>query len=203
MGITERKERVRQEMKQHILDAAKELFLSEGFENVSIRRIAQKIEYSPTTVYIYFKDKEEILLALHDEGFRKLLRRFENVDTIADPLERLRAIGQEYINFAFENVEYYELMYITHPLGRLIDNCEDSDMVAQVHKILFRAVDDCIKAGHMKDVDVHTAAFTCWATLHGAIAIIIRNGCPTFFGEDAEELVKKTLEFAMSTYARR
>lgn len=203
MGITERKERDRQEMKQHILQAAKELFLSDGFDNVSIRRIAEKIEYSPATVYLYFKDKQEILLALHDEGFQMLLSRFQRVKSIADPLERLQGIGREYIKFAFENKEFYDLMYIEQPLGRLIENCDESDMLTEVHKVLFQTVEACIKAGYLPEADVHTAAFTFWATIHGAITIVIRNRCPIFFGTESEVLVNQSLEFVLKSFGKR
>jgi AcrR family transcriptional regulator len=72
MGITERKERAAQQLRNSILETAMELFLDDGFENVTIRRIAEKIEYSPATVYLYYQDKNEILYALHAEGFDML-----------------------------------------------------------------------------------------------------------------------------------
>ena len=75
MGIFERKERDKQGMRKLILDSAMSLFLEEGFGNVSIRRIAESIEYSPATIYLYFRDKDEILFALHNEGFEELFRR--------------------------------------------------------------------------------------------------------------------------------
>ncbi len=202
MGITERKERDRQEMRRLILEAAKSLFLSEGFENVSIRRIAEGIEYSPATVYLYFKDKDEILLALHDEGFRKLLNRFERVKSIPDPIERLHAIGREYVQFAFENKEFYDLMYIERPLGPLVDCPDDFGMLGEVHKIFFDTIEACIKAGHLPKADVYPAAFTFLAAIHGAMALVIRNRCPKLFHTENEVLVNQTLEFLMALLKR-
>ena len=57
MGIKERRERQKEHLREEILEAARELFLKEGVENVSMRAIAKRIEYSPTTIYLYFKDK--------------------------------------------------------------------------------------------------------------------------------------------------
>ena len=69
MGISERKEREKAEMKKQILAAAIELFIEQGFDNVSIRKIAEKIEYSPASIYTYFNDKGAILFDLLQEGF--------------------------------------------------------------------------------------------------------------------------------------
>jgi AcrR family transcriptional regulator len=75
MGSAERKEREKHEMREMILAAAKKLFIKEGFEHVTIRRIAEEIEYSPATVYLYFADKDTILCALQELGFRDLYKR--------------------------------------------------------------------------------------------------------------------------------
>ena len=90
MGIAERKEREREGVKDLILNAAREIFLTEGYENTSIRKIASKIEYSPGVIYLHFKDKNDLLLALHDKAFEcKMEALFHSTGHIADPLERL------------------------------------------------------------------------------------------------------------------
>ena len=76
MGIAERKSKQKEELRQNILDAAKRLFLKEGYHATSIRKIAKEIEFSPTTIYLYYKDKAEIAHALHIEGFKLLGRQF-------------------------------------------------------------------------------------------------------------------------------
>src|SRR5918995_1571884 len=70
MGIKERQERDREAVRRAILDAARELFVAEGFQNVSIRKIAERIEYSPAAIYSYFPSKDDIFFALAEEGFR-------------------------------------------------------------------------------------------------------------------------------------
>ena len=64
MGVKERREREKESLRQDILDVAREMFATEGYESVSMRKIADKIEYSPTTIYLYFKDKNELFYAL-------------------------------------------------------------------------------------------------------------------------------------------
>src|SRR5689334_19919499 len=110
MGIEERKSREKDEMRKLILQTAMHLFLEEGIDNVSLRKIADKIEYSPAAIYSYFKDKGEIVLALHNEGFTKLYSMQTSLDNISDPLEKLRKMGQVYMQFALENRDYYDLM---------------------------------------------------------------------------------------------
>ena len=113
MGIQERKVRNRKEMEKHVLDAAMKLYLKEGYKNVTIRKIAKTIEYSPATIYLYFKDKEEIFFTLQKLGFKKFYTEQLSVQTIKDPVKRLIAHGEVYVKFALENKEYYDLMFIT------------------------------------------------------------------------------------------
>src|SRR5437763_2620283 len=94
MGIKERQERDREAVRRSILDAARELFVSEGYQNVSMRKIAERIEYSPAAIYGYFESKDDIFFALAEEGFRLLGHpddpdRQRQLDTLSD-LERLR-----------------------------------------------------------------------------------------------------------------
>src|SRR5580698_8068358 len=103
MGIAERKEKQKTEIRKLILDASIKLFVEEGFESVTIRRIAEIIEYSPTTVYLYFKDKDEIFYSLHDIGFEKMREFNANLDTIGNPLVRLHKMGENYLRFGMEN----------------------------------------------------------------------------------------------------
>src|SRR5665647_140284 len=111
MGIAERKERDKMEMRDRIVEAATLMFLEDGYEKTSIRNIADKIEYSPATIYLYFKDKDELFFAIHNIGFQLLLKEMEKANKIKNPLKRLREIGSIYVEFALENPEYYDLMF--------------------------------------------------------------------------------------------
>src|SRR5579863_67603 len=106
MGIVERKEKQKQEIHKMILEASMKLFVEQGFVNVSIRKIADLIEYSPTTVYLYFKDKDEILFELHKIGFQKFDGMNDNIRAIEHPLQRLYKMGENYFEFGLENPEY-------------------------------------------------------------------------------------------------
>src|SRR5882762_2193809 len=127
MGIAERKEKQKTEIRKLILDASMKLFVEEGFGNVSIRRIAELIEYSPTTVYLYFKDKDEIFFNLHDVGFGIMNELNEKLDAISNPLLRLYKMGENYLNFGMAHPEYYDLMFIQRePMNKLTQmGCEE------------------------------------------------------------------------------
>src|SRR4026207_1513834 len=103
MGSEQRRERDRQEMRETILRAAIKLFSEESFEKVTMRRVAEAIDYTPGTLYWYFKDKDEIVFALHQRGFEMLFARQQPTMAIADPVERLRRLADVYLDFALEN----------------------------------------------------------------------------------------------------
>src|SRR5258706_10982902 len=108
MGITERKERDRVEMRQRIIDAAIQMFLEEGYEKTSIRNIAEKIEYSPATIYLYYKDKDELLYDVQGQAFEKLDLAFHEKATAIDSLKRLEQILFTYVRFGKNNPELYD-----------------------------------------------------------------------------------------------
>src|SRR5689334_23419032 len=111
MGIKERHERDREAVRRAILDAARELFVSEGYQNVSMRKIAERIEYSPAAIYGYFESKDDIFLALAEEGFRMLFASADEPDPV-DPIEKIRAGFWRLYEFSKEHPEYYALMFV-------------------------------------------------------------------------------------------
>ncbi len=116
MGTKERRERERSETRDKILDAARELFTSQGYDRVSMRQIADKIEYTPTTIYGYFPDKETLFLELCHTDFHRLAESVSQLAVVADPVERLKLLGRSYIEFGINNPNHYRMMFMTaHP----------------------------------------------------------------------------------------
>src|SRR6202050_5466761 len=104
MGLTERRDRQKMALRQEILTAARELFAKEGYENVSMRRIAEKIEYSPTTIYLYFRDKDELLHEMCSETFALLTRKLTKLLAAdGDPLDKLRMGLNAYVQFGLKH----------------------------------------------------------------------------------------------------
>ena len=119
MNSVARRKQQQEDLRAKILDAARELFVNEGVEAVSMRKVADKIGYSATTLYNYFDDKEALLYALCDADFGTLHEMFKKVGKIADPIERLRKMGQTYITFALRYPSHYRFMFMT-PLSTTV-----------------------------------------------------------------------------------
>lgn len=176
MGITERKEREREEKRRRILDAAKTLFLEHGFEKTSIRNIADHIEYSPGTIYLYFKDKNELLLALHTEAFDLFGKHLsQNIHQLT-PIERLAQMGKNYISYALQNPELYELMFLMRgPIDSLVCKEEPWEEGLQSFESLRTAVRDCHAEGYLTAYEVDHATLLIWSFVHGLVALHNRN----------------------------
>src|SRR5919206_4707875 len=112
MGIKERQERDREAVRRGILDAARELFVNEGYRNVSIRKIAERIEYSPAAIYSYFPSKDDIFFALAEEGFRLLASSSAKPSASTDPIDQIRSMFWHYYVFSKTHPEYFALMFI-------------------------------------------------------------------------------------------
>lgn len=193
MGINERKERERAEMRELILKAALELFIEKGFENVSIRNIADRIEYSPTTIYLYFKDKQELLHQIHDHGFSMLSSYFVTLAAEPNPFERLRLMGLSYIKFATENQELYELMFVQQNADEYLAQMgEDWDQGGDAFGILKHNVEECMRAGQLPLNNVEVYSFYIWSSLHGMIMLNFRQRCISVLSEE----FKKTMLIA-------
>ncbi len=171
MSIKDRKTRHKEDLRQAILDAAKRLFLTEGYGATSIRKIANEIEFSPTTIYLYYKDKAEIAHALHTEGFKLLNSQFRVLEYIESPFERLKAMGRAYIQFSIENPDFYELMFVMkEPMEHVKDiGLEDPCWVEgeQAFGGLVNVVAACQQEGYFRNMDTAGMAMLAWSSLHG------------------------------------
>ncbi len=168
MGTAERKERHKEDLKKDILTAAKELFTEKGFEATSIRAIAEKIEYSPATIYLYYKDKNEIVHALHQDGFALLIQHFSVINTIASPFERLKALGKAYMQFAFEHPDVYQLIFIMkEPMEHVAKHEDEWHEGDQAFTLLLKTVEACQQDGYFKGFEPIGLSFVIWSTMHG------------------------------------
>lgn len=177
MGIAERKERHKEDIKKRILEAAKELFLEKGFEATSMRNIAEKVEFSPTALYLYFKEKNNIIYALHQEGFRMLASKFQVLAMVSDPMERLKAMGRIYMQFAMENSDFYELMFIMKEPLQYLESCPDEDWQEgeKVYHALYNTILDCQKKGLFANIEAHGLSLMIWSTMHGLCTMKIHG----------------------------
>lgn len=189
MGINERKEREKELLQKSILTAAREVFLEKGFDQTSIRSIAQRIEYSPTTIYLYYKDKDAILFALHSEGFQLLGSKLEVLYTVENPYERLKAMGRIYLQFASDYPDYYDLMFVQKsPLSNLEDD-ELWQEGADSFDGLKLTVQQCMDEGYLPFSDAEVGAYLVWAAMHGMCNLYDRGRCKVLDPEKSEKIV--------------
>lgn len=170
MGIQERKRKQKENLKQSILDAAKKILVREGYFATSIRKIAAEIEFSPTTIYLYYKDKNDIVYALHKEGFELLRSRIEVLQHVENPLERLKALGKVYIRFSIEQPEFYSLMFIMkEPLDFVKNECPTNEWPegARVLDFLVITIQECQAHGYFPGIPVQLMAIQAWTAVHG------------------------------------
>ena len=178
MGVKERREREKSETRDKILDAARELFVTEGYDGVSMRRVAEKIEYSPTAIYVHFADKNELFHELCQQDFGRLAEVFQGSAMSNDPIERLRQIGRTYVEFGMHYPNHYKFMFMTpHPPVEMNDEeCEKKgNPELDAYAFLKWAVQEAINAGRLQEelADAELVSQTLWAAVHGVIALNI------------------------------
>ncbi len=199
MSISERKEREKSEMRELVLQTALKLFIDKGFENVSIRKIADAIDYSPGTIYLYYKDKDEILFELHNRGFSEFYKFQLAVQNIEDPIARLDAHGRAYIDFALSNPEYYDIMFIARAPAKKIKLFNNWELGDRTYSLLKDNVKSCIDAGYYQGQNLEAVVFALWAFVHGIASLIIRERMQLVPKDVLQQLTAGALQFMKST----
>lgn len=170
-------EQERQEIRAAILDAARELFVERGVDAVTMREIGRRINYSATTIYLHFKDKETLIRELCDADFLTLAKDLRAIEQISDPVERLKLLGLGYVRFAVTYPNHYRLMFMTPQVNCDPENSEiengnpEQDAYAHLRTMVTQAhAEECFRI-EFNDSDL--IAQTLWAGLHGVCALEI------------------------------
>jgi AcrR family transcriptional regulator len=178
MGSIERREREREDKRRQILDAARDLFVTEGYQAVTMRKVADKVEYTPTAIYLHFKDKEELVREVVTQDFIALAKHFGSIAEIEDPIEGLRAMGQGYLEFAVQYPNHYRLMFMTQ-LPRINEELPahhgnpSLDAYALLCTLVHKAIEQRLLRSDLMDVEFVAQLF--WAGVHGIAAL--RTSC--------------------------
>jgi AcrR family transcriptional regulator len=198
LGIKERRQRQRQQLRDGILSAAREIARAEGWQAVTIRRIAGLIEYSPPVVYEYFDSKEDLLLELVRTGYAGQLEVIEKArDAAGDPEEALLEMSRAWCRFAFEASDLYQVMYglggVSFPVTELRKEGEKigNAMAGVLEEIL-------VKNGKEAE-DVWEKVTLAWGTLHGLVALAMAGRIPDGT-EETERLVDQAARDYLSAW---
>jgi len=205
MGIKERRDRERDDLRTRILDAARELILEQGVEAVSMRKIAERIEYSPTAIYQHFADKEALLHAMCDRDFASLNERLrERTADVTDPVEGIVLAGAGYVRFALEYPCHFRVMFMTPEVQpkemteeeRKKQGDPEQDGYAGFKQLIAVAMEAGRFRPELDDVEVNTQVL--WAAVHGVASIhVAKKDCPWITLTPIEEFTRQAMTAAL------
>jgi AcrR family transcriptional regulator len=178
MGIKEKRAKYKEEFRREILDAARELFLSKGYEKFSIRRLAEKIEYSPPTIYLYFKDKDDLLFAICEEFTEHFITHLNYIRSHSnDCLDTLRQALLYRIDFGLNNPDQYRVFFLAKPdsHGSQEQFMKKESMARDSYLVLREIVQECIETGQFRNLDAEVITQVLAVATHGLIAVNIFN----------------------------
>jgi len=199
--VTQRRERLKSELREEILAAARDLFVTEGYPSVSMRRIAESVGCAPGTIYLHFEDKAAILSAICVETFAKLDKRMEAIEKDGgDPLDRLRRGGQAYARFAVDHPNHYLVVFGSAGVAASKD---ETAKQAGFHSFdcLRGCVRRCVEAGVLRITDVEQVAQSLWASVHGVAMLIIAK--PGFPFIEQNRLIDSVVDIAIEGIRKR
>jgi AcrR family transcriptional regulator len=200
MGVKERQEREREAVSRAILDAARALFVAEGYQNVSIRKIADRIEYSPAAIYSYFPSKDDIFFALAEEGFHLLFASAgpsASATESTEPIENVRAAFWHFYQFSRKHPEYFALMFVDRSVPRITHLRERFSFLSSMKERVTSQIKAAVDAGQLPTgSDPHTVFRILSTTVIGAAVVHLCNRFAP--GEDADALARDTLEATLT-----
>jgi AcrR family transcriptional regulator len=197
MGIRERQSRERETVRRKILNAARTLFLNEGYANVSMRKIAEQIEYSPGAIYSYFGSKEDIFFALAEEGLH-FVRTHCAVPAHADaPLERVRDAFWRFYTFSKEQPEYFSLIFVDSAVPRISRDWERFNSMRELRSDIEHDIQQCIDEGVFPQTHAAGAIFRIlWTAAYGAAVFRLSHRLAP--GEDSDALAHDLIDATLT-----
>ena len=195
LSVQKRREKQKAELRSELVAAAHKLVQEEGYEGLTIRKLAKRVGYAPMSVYSYFADKQDILFALAEDAFETLARRIEEHPS-DDPVEALQAVMTEYAAFGLGNPNEYRTVFMTEktrpPEGRSFQEMHEANPAM---KALITRVEACVAAGKLQG-DPRAIATMLWAVGHGTISLLITF--PFYPFGDPHAFVKRMCDFQLA-----
>jgi AcrR family transcriptional regulator len=202
MGTKERHQRERDRTREAILTAARDLFVTEGYRNVSMRKIAERIEYSPAAIYSYFPSKDDIFFALTEEGFRLLAERLTSGKSTADPVGRLRRGLWAFYEFSKTHPEYFELMFVDRSVPSLTQDFQRFEFFQETTAQAEADIAACVAGGDFAaGVNPAAALHVLWVGMLGAATIGLAQRLAP--GEDPDALAHDLLETMLAGFGTK
>ncbi len=182
MGVTEKRARHKEEFRREILDSARGIFVNDGYDGFSMRKLAEKIDYSPTTIYLYFKNKDDLLFAICEEFFANFFAELNHIRSVSrDPIDTLRQAILYLIEFGLKNPNQYKLIFFSKSniYGTREEFVKGESMARNTHFTFKDMIRACIKAGQLRKLDEDLIASSLATASHGLVTMILYR--PDFY----------------------
>lgn len=208
MGISERRERERESLRTTILEAARDILSEGGLDALSMRAIAKRIEYSPGTIYLYFRDKDDLIRSLVMEAMNLLLRYMRralaDIGPDATPARQHRATGYAYVRFAMENTAHFRVMFEIPGVAQMVDCPQPTDLEPMPDHESFDFVTELLRravaVGELSIPEPRHGALVGWGLLHGLVSLFL-SGHLSHVVEDAGDF-ERLVDAAMDSLYR-
>jgi AcrR family transcriptional regulator len=203
MGIKEKRAKHKEEFRRQILDSARELFIKDGYERFSMRNLAKKIDYSPTTIYLYFKGKDYLLIAICEEFFEQFFTELKYLRSVStNPIETLRQAFLYLVEFGLKNPNQYKVIFFTRNrvYGTYEEFLKKESMARNTYFVFREMVHDCIEAGRLSQVDVDVIANSIAIASHGIVAVALYN--PDMLNDKGNSLAGTLVDALLRGYQK-
>lgn len=188
--------------REAIVEAARELVLAGGLEALSLRRLAAKLGVTAPALYAHVRGKSDLLRALAEDQFDRLVARFDAMGPFTDPIDRIRAQGRAYVAAAREQPELFGVMFLFPPELPAADVPEEAKLpgATRAFAAAAGAVEDAVAAGVLEG-DPLLMSLTFWSGVHGVAQVLqLGFGLPP---ELEDELVDEVVERLIEGYRPR
>jgi AcrR family transcriptional regulator len=201
VGVAERREREREQLRAAIIDAARDLLLEQGLQGLSMRAIADRVEYSPATIYLYFRDKDDLIREVVQTGFERLsgavARELEREGAGADPATQYGAMGRGYAHFALENPAYFRVMFELPATAQLCEPSGEAPVTGLDQSVAM--VQQAMDAGQLGAGDARRTAIVGWGLIHGLTTLYLAGHLRNEI-RDADEFIQLIEDAMQSIY---
>lgn len=180
-------------LREDILEVSRNLLVKDGFGKMSMRKIANRAGVSATSIYLHFQNKDELLLALIESSIAKLSSALEkNLIDSDDSITKLQKMAQSFVDFAIENPQEYEIIYMVRPEEMPKFPKEKFQQIRKIYQLLADIISEGKRAGALNVDDPLMSSYMIWAQLHGVASVIISRRLDTRIPD--EEFVSQAVD---------
>jgi AcrR family transcriptional regulator len=203
LGVTERRARQKTLLRQEILDAARDILVREGYDALSMRKVADKIDYSPTAIYLHFKDRDDLVFSVCEEVFAGLVRELQSVERLnADPYVALKKGLRRYVEFGLAHPQHYLAVFaVPHHEPGVVHEKRPDSMGLQAFGFLPRLVGECVRLKKIRKVEVDATRRALWAAIHCITSLLIVM--PGFDWGNRDKVIDQLIELLLEGLAAR